>query len=82
MKESTIYQEIIREGFKKGIKEGRIEQSKSDLLRIGRSKFGRPSAAVKAQLEKVTGLRRLHRLIDGVVVGSFKTSRELLREIA
>jgi predicted transposase YdaD len=75
MKESTTYQEIIREGFE----EGRTEQARSSILQSGTKKFGRPSAAVKAALNEITDHRQLQDLVDQMVVGSAKTWAELLR---
>ena len=74
MKESTTYQEILREGKE----EGRIEGARSTLLRSGTRKFGRPSAAAVAKLNKIGDRGQLEDLMVRLVVGSDKTWAELL----
>ena len=80
MKESTTYQEIVKEGIELGREEGRIEEARSVLLRLGAKQLGRPSAAVKAKLTEVANLRRLEILTNSLIAGSAKTWAELLRK--
>jgi hypothetical protein len=68
MKESTTYQGIVAEG--------RVDEARRIILRQGKKKFGRPSAAVMAALENTSDLDRLERLSDRVLIAS--SWRELL----
>lgn len=66
MKESTTYQGILEEGRI----EGRIEEARRIILRLGRKKFGKPSAAIQNAIESFTNLERLERLTDRLVGAS------------
>jgi hypothetical protein len=57
MRESTTYQDILRE-------EGREEEARSLILRLGRKRFGEPPAAVESGIRAVTDLARLESLAD------------------
>jgi predicted transposase YdaD len=60
MKESTTYQAIVREGRELG----RVEEARRILLRLGKSRFGTPDAAVRGALEGITDLAQLEGLTD------------------
>lgn len=66
MQESVTYQAIIEEGMAKGmaqgIARGELRHAQKILLRQGEERFGRPSAAVKAAIEKTTNLKKLDQL--------------------
>ena len=64
MRESATYQAILREGKA----EGKIEEAKQTLLRLGRLKFGQPRAAIKSKIEAIADLVRLEQLTDHVLV--------------
>jgi len=56
MKESDTYQAIVEEG--------EVKRAKLMLLRLGRTRFGVPSAAQESALHAITDLERLERLTD------------------
>jgi predicted transposase YdaD len=73
MRESTAYQAILDEGRAEGEAKGRAEEAHKLLLRLGRTRFGPPTAAEEAALAAVTGLDRLERLSDRLLeVGSWQ----------
>lgn len=59
MKESTTYQYILSEG--------RAEEAKKILLRLGQKRFGPPGEATKATLEAIEDLERLERMSDRIL---------------
>ena len=59
MKESDTYQAILDEGKA----EGKIEEAKGMLLRLGERRFGLPDATTRKSLEAITGLPELEQLI-------------------
>ena len=58
-KESTTYQAILREG--------KLEEVKRILLRLGRKRFGPPKAAVKSKIEAIDDLVQLEHLSDRIL---------------
>jgi hypothetical protein len=68
MKESTTYQGIIEEG--------RIDQTRRLLVRLGGKRFGKPSVAVQAAIDGVTDLDKLERMTDRLMTA--KNWRELV----
>ncbi len=46
------------------IDEGREEQVKEDILRLGQQRFGFPDESITARLSGITDLDRLNRLIE------------------
>jgi predicted transposase YdaD len=56
MKESVTYQKIIREG--------REEEARALLLRLGRKRFGPPAPEAEAALAGVTAIERLEALSE------------------
>lgn len=66
MQESTTYQAILDEGHVRGRAEGwaegRAEEARRMLLRLGRAKLGPADAATVAALEALTDLDRLEAL--------------------
>jgi hypothetical protein len=62
MKESSGYQIILDEG--------RLDEAKKILLRLGRQSFGVPSEAIKASLEAISDLERLERMSDRVLTAA------------
>ncbi len=55
MQESDTYLMILDEGQEK--------RAKKDILIFGEEKFGPPAESVKAQLESITNLERLDRMV-------------------
>lgn len=62
--ESWTYQDTLDRGEARGRAEGRAEEARRILLRLGERRFGPPSAAVQATLEDISDLERLERLAD------------------
>lgn len=62
MKESTTYQAIVEEG--------QIKEARKLILRQGKKKFGRPTAAVTRTLEGTEDLDRLERVHDRLVTAA------------
>ena len=60
MKVSTTYQLILKEGKA----EGKEEEAKQLLLRLGTKRFGPPSGHIEAELQKITSLERLEQLAE------------------
>ncbi len=68
MRESDTYMAILDEG--------RVEQAKKLLLRLGKKSLGVPGETEEAVLAAITDLKRLERLHDHVF--DVKTWQELL----
>ena len=66
MKESTTYQGIVEEGRE----EGRIDEARKIILRQGKKKFGKPTAAIVTVIEGTDDLDRLERLSDRLLTAS------------
>jgi predicted transposase YdaD len=78
MRESVTYQEILEEGREEGIEigrrqglaagleegreEGRLDGERRILLRLATSRFGEPSADVRAHIDRISDLGELERL--------------------
>lgn len=62
MKESTTYQKILREGRQEGLDEGRVEEARRLLLRLGTIRFGPPAKTASTRLRRLADLARLERL--------------------
>lgn len=60
MRESTTYQDILREGRE----EGRRQELRAVLIRQGRKRFGEPDAATVATLDSVSDIGRLEFLAE------------------
>lgn len=63
MKDSDTYLAILDEGRV----EGRKEQVQSDIIRLGRKRFGLNDEPILDQLKSITDLERLHRIHDRVL---------------
>ncbi len=63
MKESVTYQAILQEGEAKGM----LRARQDDLLRLGRRRFGVPSADTETALRGVADAERLTRLVDALL---------------
>jgi predicted transposase YdaD len=66
MRESTAYQAILDEGAERGRTEGRTEEARKLLLRLGGRRFGNPDEAAEAALKGITDLERLEHLIEHI----------------
>ena len=74
MKQSTTYQAILEEGEARGkaegLAEGRVEEARRMVLRIGRKRLGEPSEGVRAAIESIVERERAEilgeRLLDVV----------------
>ena len=75
IEESTVYQGLLRRGRSEGHAEGRsegeamglVEGMREALMRLGRRKFGPPSAEAEIQLTALGDLDRLRSLHDRVL---------------
>jgi hypothetical protein len=75
MRESAIYQLILREGREEGLNEGRNEgliegrvgEARRLLLRQGGIRFGPPDEATRAAVEAIRDLDRLERMSDRIL---------------
>lgn len=67
MEESTTYQWLISQGREKGLvegrAEGRTEEARNLLLKIGHNRFGKPSKKIQETL-KAASLERLEAMAD------------------
>lgn len=79
MKESVTYQAIVEEGLAKGRVEGRVEEARNLLIRLGSSAFGAPKARVRKTIRSISDLSTLEHLADRLMAaGSWN---ELLAEL-
>jgi hypothetical protein len=72
MRDSSTYQWIVNEGRV----EGALSEARKIVLRIGRIRFGQPSAMEEATLQAISDLDQLERLSDQLV--TVASWRELL----
>lgn len=81
MRESTAYQAILDEGRAegeiKGRTEGRAEEARQLLLRLGRKKLGVPDAAVERAICALEDVERLEMLSERLL--EVNTWQELLQ---
>jgi predicted transposase YdaD len=75
MRESTTYQAILEEGRE----EGRIEEARRFLLRLGTKQLGPPAATTVAALEQVQDLSRFEALADRILDADIHGWDDLLR---
>lgn len=54
-------------GKEEGLIQGKAEQARTLLLRLGRRRFGEPDAATVAVLEALADLPRLERMSDAIL---------------
>ncbi len=66
MTESTTYQAILREGEAKGKAEGKAEEAKNLVLRLGRKHLGSPPAMFEAKIQSITDVEKLEELAERV----------------
>ena len=86
MRESAIYQAILREGREEGLMEGRNEgliqgrvgEAQRLLLRQGAIRFGSPDEATRAAVEAIGDLDRLERMSDRILDMSIHDWNDLL----
>jgi predicted transposase YdaD len=68
MKESTTYQEIVKEGIAigevQGEARGSVKEAQSILLRMGTKRFGPPTARTQKRIESITSVERLELLAE------------------
>jgi hypothetical protein len=60
MKESSTYQEIVKEG----IPIGEVREARAMLLRMGTKRFGPPTARIRRRIETITSVERLEQLAE------------------
>jgi predicted transposase YdaD len=66
IEESSVYQDIFAKGAASGRDDGRIEEARTVLLRLGRRKLGPVSEAVEARVTALVDLDRLNDLLDRI----------------
>lgn len=74
MRESSTYQVILAEGRV----EGRIEEARDMLLRLGRKRLGQPDERVQATIQAITSRERLEELSERLL--DVTTWQELLAD--
>jgi predicted transposase YdaD len=67
MKESAMYQLILEEGLVKGREEGRIEEARKLLRRLGERRLGPMTPEIRVRIEAISDVDRLDELIDRVL---------------
>ena len=73
MEDSVTYQDIIR----KGKSEGKAEEARSLLMRLGSKRYGTPDAATQSALDAILSLERLELLVERLL--EVESWQELLR---
>jgi predicted transposase YdaD len=72
---SSTYQKILQDGRAKGRTEGRLEEAREALLRLGSRRLGVPDNSIRDILERAS-LTRLHDWMDRLL--EVKSWQELL----
>jgi predicted transposase YdaD len=71
MRESTMYQAILREGRDEGLiagrNEGRVGEAQRMLLMLGETRFGEPDQATRGTVEAIHDVERLERMTKRVL---------------
>ena len=80
MEESVTYQAIIQKGKDIGMREGEAKRARSILLNLGRKRFGRPDAPIRASIDSIQSPDRLERLAERILEAS--SWADLLRQSA
>jgi len=70
MEESSTYQHILHLGEQRGLKKGAVRHAHRFLLRLGRQRFGPPTAATEAALMAINDIDRLDRMIDMILIAA------------
>lgn len=66
MQHSTTYQGTLRKGRAEGRAEGQLSEARETVIRQGRRRFGEPADDLRASLDGITSLARLHDLADRI----------------
>jgi predicted transposase YdaD len=74
MRESDTYLAILDEGRD----EGRLEEARQGILRLGQIRFGAPSEAITATINTIADLERLRRIHDQLMAPGLSTWTDLL----
>jgi predicted transposase YdaD len=78
MRESDTYVAILDEGRDQGRNEGRLDEAREGILRLGQLRFGAPSEAITATLNGIAELERLRRIHDQLMAPGLATWTDLL----
>jgi hypothetical protein len=78
MQESSTYQAILEKGIRRGVEQGRLEEARSILLRVGGKFLGAPGSAAASRVEGISDWKRLGALADRVLEGGVASWDELL----
>ena len=76
MRDSVTYMAIVEEGIEKGIEQGRIDEARRLVLRLGRKNLGPPTKKTVAALTSLDDIDRLERLLEHL--GDVKSWKALL----
>lgn len=76
MKQSVTFQAILAEGRKEGREEGKLQEARDLLIRLGRERLGRPSASMVKRIERIRDRVRLEELL--LRLNDVKSWKELL----
>jgi predicted transposase YdaD len=66
MRDSTTYQAILDEGRAEGLSEGRADEARKLLLRLGRKHLGEPGTTIEAAVRAINDLDRLELLAERI----------------
>jgi predicted transposase YdaD len=63
MKESVTFQAILDEGRKEGREEGKLQEARDLLIRVGRKRLSSPSASIAKRIKRINDRLRLEELL-------------------
>ncbi len=61
---SSTYQALEARGIAKGIVEGRAEEARRTILRLGTKRLGEPNDEVVTAVDAIAGLEMLEAIVD------------------
>ncbi len=67
IEESSVYQDIFAKGEAKGHVEGRVEEARLAILRLGLKRFGQPDEGVRMMIDAIDDINRLNSLLDQIL---------------
>jgi hypothetical protein len=79
MKESNMYQRILREGRQEGLTAGELREARRLFIRLGTKRFGAPSPAIVTALEAMLDVNQLETLSDRILESDLSGWDDLLR---
>jgi predicted transposase YdaD len=64
IEESSVYQDIFTKGEAKGHVDGRVEEARLAILRVGRKRLGQPDEGVQKMIDAIDDVDRLNSLLE------------------